>query len=282
LSVERSRPPSSAVYDSLAPRYAAAHHRRFYARVVDELVGCGDQALRGRGLDLACGVGASTASLRRAFPAIEWVGLDRSSPMLAALRSRPELARLPVVRAAAESLPFADASLQVVACSFALHWMEVTAMQEIARVLSPGGRLLLAAPLRTPAPPLPGNRLLARALIADRRLSGGRARAGFTVAEILTALAGWRVHSLRAVTFTEQYRSPDALVGSLSARGALAALFGARAGEIALRLRAQAAARAPIRFGWPAALVAASPEGALRSSPSAHPLAAHIASATSS
>jgi ubiquinone/menaquinone biosynthesis C-methylase UbiE len=248
----------TTIYDRLAARYAATSHRRFYMRVVDELVGAGDPTLDGRGLDLACGVGASTVSLWRAFPAVDWMGLDRSLPMLARFRRCPELARVPRLRAAAERLPLADACLSLVVCSFALHWMEPAALVEVARVLAPGGRLLIAAPLRAPSPALSGNRLLGQTLLTERRRLAGRSRAGFTVPEIESAFSAWHLQALRVVTFGERYSSEESLFRSLAARGALAALFGTNAAQIAVRLSARSA-RVPLRFGWPVALAAASP-----------------------
>jgi ubiquinone/menaquinone biosynthesis C-methylase UbiE len=245
-------------YDRLAARYAGGCHRRFYARVVEELVGNGDAALRGRGLDLACGVGASTLPLRRAFACISWFGLDRSRPMLSRLRRHAELAGVRAIRAAAETIPIADRSLQLVACSFALHWMQPPALLEMERVLATDGRLFLAAPLRAPAPTLAGNQLLSRALVAERRLLSERPRAGHTVDALQSAFAAWRIHSLRAVTFTEQYPSRRALLASLETRGALAALFGRRAKVVANRLDTGASEQA-IGYGWPVALLSASP-----------------------
>jgi ubiquinone/menaquinone biosynthesis C-methylase UbiE len=270
----------TAIYDPLAARYCREAHRRFYGRVVDDLVGEGDRTLRGRGLDLACGVGASTEPLRRAFPAVSWVGLDRSLAMLRRARRRPELADVPLVHAAAEALPLADASLRLCACSFALHWMGPAALSEIARVLAPGGRLLLAVALRAPAPALPGNRLLARAVLSQRRLVTGRPHAGFTVAEVEAALRAWQIHSLRVATVVERYSSGRSLLRSLETRGVLAALFGASAEHVAVRLEA-AGAPAALQFGWPVALVAASPPARRRSGLRAPHDSGHGAAASS-
>jgi SAM-dependent methyltransferase len=249
---------SSAIYDRLAGRYAVERNRRFYSGVVDELVCGNDVTLRGRGLDLACGVGLSTAALRRAFPSIGWLGLDRSRPMLTQFLRSLDPSRVPVVRAAAESLPIASRSLRLVACSFAAHWMEPAAWPEIARVLTLDGRLLLAAPLRVPAPALPGNQLLRRALLRERRSLHERPRAGLTVGEIEATFAAWRIQSIRVVTFAERYPSGESLLEHLAARGVLAALFGARADAVAVRLGDEAAPN-PVDFGWPVALVTASP-----------------------
>jgi SAM-dependent methyltransferase len=112
-------------------------------------------------LDLACGTG----DFARDFVAQVGstglvVGVDASPTMLArAVRETPA-ARAPdgnvaYVRAAAERLPFRAATCDAVCCFAALHlfadpW---SALDEIARVLAPGGRVALLASCRTgPAP----------------------------------------------------------------------------------------------------------------------------------
>ena len=96
-------------------------------------------------LDLACGSGAFLRDLKAAFPRAAACGLDLS-PAYAA--EAAELSGAPVVQAAAERLPFKDASFDAVACIYLFHELPpkvrpaVTA--EIARVLKPGGLLAFA------------------------------------------------------------------------------------------------------------------------------------------
>jgi ubiquinone/menaquinone biosynthesis C-methylase UbiE len=96
-------------------------------------------------LDLACGSGAFLSDLKAAFPRATVAGLDLSRAYLSEARAR---SGAPVVQAAAERLPFADASLDAVACVYLFHELpprvRPVVAAEIARVLKPGGLLAFA------------------------------------------------------------------------------------------------------------------------------------------
>lgn len=96
-------------------------------------------------VDLACGSGSFLVDLKGAFPRASVTGLDLSPAYLAEAHAR---SGAPVVQAAAERLPYADASLDGISCIFLFHELppkvrsQVAA--EIARVLRPGGLLAFA------------------------------------------------------------------------------------------------------------------------------------------
>lgn len=96
-------------------------------------------------LDLACGSGAFLRDLKAAFPRAAVFGLDLS-PAYAA--EAAEQTGAPVVQAAAERLPFPDASFDAVACIYLFHELppkvRPVVAAEIARVLRPGGLLAFA------------------------------------------------------------------------------------------------------------------------------------------
>src|SRR5579875_788243 len=96
-----------------------------------------------RVLDLAAGTGVSTAELARggAFA----VACDFSLGMLRAGRARKHRRHLPFVAGDATRLPFADASFDAVVISFGLrNVVDVeAALREMARVVRPGGRLVV-------------------------------------------------------------------------------------------------------------------------------------------
>ncbi|NAZ81806.1 methyltransferase domain-containing protein [Kineococcus sp. R8] len=96
----------------------------------------------GAALDAACGTGRLAERLVRAGHDV--VGVDASPEMLAVARRRVPQARF--VAGALERLPVADASVDVVVCALALSHLPSLgpAVQEFARVLRPGGHLVVS------------------------------------------------------------------------------------------------------------------------------------------
>ena len=102
-------------------------------------------------LDLACGRAASTARIAARWPRSTVIGLDRSPAMLPVTPPAGVL----LARADATALPLADAVAELVCCvEAALHFPSRRAFfAEAARVLRPGGRLVLTDLLVDPAAP---------------------------------------------------------------------------------------------------------------------------------
>jgi demethylmenaquinone methyltransferase/2-methoxy-6-polyprenyl-1,4-benzoquinol methylase len=96
-----------------------------------------------RVLDLAAGTGVSTAELARG--GVLAVACDFSLGMLRAGRARRYRQHLPFVAGDATRLPFRDASFDAVVISFGLRNVAdvPTALREMARVVRPGGRLVV-------------------------------------------------------------------------------------------------------------------------------------------
>jgi ubiquinone/menaquinone biosynthesis C-methylase UbiE len=96
-------------------------------------------------LDIACGPGLVAGAIagRGAFA----VGIDLTGAMLreAAIDARAAGTVLPLVRGAAERLPFGDRTFDLVICRNAFHHLPDPArvMGEAARVLRAGGRMVL-------------------------------------------------------------------------------------------------------------------------------------------
>ena len=97
-------------------------------------------------LDVGCGTGVlAREALRRAGQEGQVVGVDLNEGMLAvAARAEPDIAWRP---GDAASLPFEDASVDVVVSQFALMYFpdRVASLREMWRTLGPGGRLAVAA-----------------------------------------------------------------------------------------------------------------------------------------
>jgi ubiquinone/menaquinone biosynthesis C-methylase UbiE len=129
-----------AYYDDFSTGYERERGRGYH-RVLDDLeMQVVTPFARGqRVLEVGCGTGLILGRL--ATNAASAWGLDVSPGMLGAARARG----LQVVLGSATSLPFADASFDLV-CSFKVlaHVPDIArALTEIARVTRPGGRMIL-------------------------------------------------------------------------------------------------------------------------------------------
>jgi SAM-dependent methyltransferase len=98
-----------------------------------------------RVLDVACGPGNFTREFARAAPLGVVVGLDASRPMLERAVREANPPNVSYVRGDAGALPFRDGSFDAVCCFAALYFIEepLRALDEIVRVLAPGGRVAL-------------------------------------------------------------------------------------------------------------------------------------------
>ncbi|HZC42381.1 MAG TPA: class I SAM-dependent methyltransferase [Streptosporangiaceae bacterium] len=98
-----------------------------------------------RVLELGCGAGQWSRSLAAEGAIV--AGVDLSEAQLAAAASAMGAARFPLVQAAAEQLPFASGSFDLVFCDHGgLSWAPPQlAVPEAARVLRRGGRLVFNA-----------------------------------------------------------------------------------------------------------------------------------------
>jgi len=107
-------------------------------------------------LDLATGTGDLAAAISAASPATKITGADFSAPMLDVARAR-NLPQAEWLVADAMAMPFADAAFDVITVAFGLRNMAdwPRAVQEMARVIRPGGHLVI---LDFSLPTLPGLR----------------------------------------------------------------------------------------------------------------------------
>ena len=102
-----------------------------------------------RALDVACGTGYAAVGLAAAGLADESHASDLSAAMVE--RTRANAARagvtIPLTQADAESLPYAENSFDLVVARGALHHVPdpLRALQEIRRVLEPGGTAIVLA-----------------------------------------------------------------------------------------------------------------------------------------
>ena len=94
--------------------------------------------------DLGCGTGVVAAVIAPHVGQV--IGVDASDDMLAAARVRvKDLPNVALERGALEALPLADASVDAAVMMLVLHHLPspAPALSEAARILKPGGRLLI-------------------------------------------------------------------------------------------------------------------------------------------
>jgi len=128
-------------------------------------------ALQGNERVLDAGSGAGHTALAFAAQAAEVVAVDLTEAMLAQGRKLArdrKLENISFKRGDVEQLPFPDASFDIVTSRYSAHHYPhpQIALREFARVLKPGGRLLLADVV-SPEPPAPDTFLNAIELLRD-------------------------------------------------------------------------------------------------------------------
>ncbi|MBS0541713.1 MAG: class I SAM-dependent methyltransferase [Proteobacteria bacterium] len=141
---------SAALYDTqvevLFTGAADVMRRRALRPIAEWLAGRNQRDLRG--LDVGCGTGRLLAFVHEAWPGLRLSGLDLSAPYLGeARRVIGRTARVKLIEGAAEALPFADKSLDLVFSSFLLHELppdvRLAALREMARVVKPDGIVVI-------------------------------------------------------------------------------------------------------------------------------------------
>jgi len=117
---------------------------RFSEPLADQFVGVARLGDGQRALDVGCGPGALTARLVDVVGAGSVTAVDPSEPFVEAARAR--FPGVEVRVAAAEDLPFADATFDASLAQLVVHFMRdpVAGLREMARVTRPGGTVAAA------------------------------------------------------------------------------------------------------------------------------------------
>ncbi len=142
------------MFDGIAPDYDRLNHlmslgvdRSWRRRALREIITPGQPQ---RLLDIACGTGDfSLAQARRMHPDSHITGLDLSEGMLAVMREKVAKAgldgRISCEQGDCEQMRFADGSFDCATIAFGIRNFahREAALEEILRVLKPGGRLVI-------------------------------------------------------------------------------------------------------------------------------------------
>lgn len=99
-------------------------------------------------LDLGCGTGQLTRRLIERFDGAAVIGLDVSEGMLGeASATERDGSRPWYVRGDALALPVRNGSVDMVVCTESFHWYadQTHVLDDLARILRPGGRLVIAS-----------------------------------------------------------------------------------------------------------------------------------------
>jgi demethylmenaquinone methyltransferase/2-methoxy-6-polyprenyl-1,4-benzoquinol methylase len=145
----------AGVYDLMNSAMTAGLHHEWRRRAVERAeVGPGSDAL-----DVCCGTGDLALELRRRIgPDGRVVGCDFSEPMLELARRKSGDEGLPVEFGWADALdlPYGDGSFDAVTIGFGARNLADLdrGLSEMARVLRPGGRLVILEITRPQRPPL--------------------------------------------------------------------------------------------------------------------------------
>jgi len=132
-----------ARFDRLAARYDR-HYIQWFARRIHPEVVAAVAPTPASVLDVGCGTGVLLQRLGERWPSARLSGLDAAPGMVGVAAGR--LAQADVRLGFAESLPWPDATFDLVTTSLSFHhWRDKAAgIREAARVLRPSGQFILA------------------------------------------------------------------------------------------------------------------------------------------
>lgn len=132
-------------FDRWAATYDRSPLQRFFLQPVQRAVLFAATGMRPESvLDIGCGTGKLLRTARVVWPGARIIGVDPSSGMIDRARSLLPDAELFVARA--EELPLPAESLDLAFSTLSMHhWSDaVRGIAEVARVLRPGGRFVVA------------------------------------------------------------------------------------------------------------------------------------------
>ena len=135
---------AAAIYDLVQPLVTLGQENKLNRWVAKQL----KPEPGHRILDVGCGTGLMTYEIADLHPDCEVVGIDASKPMLQVAQDKRTLSNCSYRQAVAEDLPFESESYDIVTSALFFHHvnreLKIRALEEIHRILKPGGTLLIA------------------------------------------------------------------------------------------------------------------------------------------
>ena len=167
-------------------------------------------------LDVGCGTGTLVVAAARREPLAQFTGLDADPSVLARARQKAAATRFDIAfdEGRADALPYADGSFDVVLSTLFFHHLpdavKHATAAELARVLRPGGRLVVGD-LGRPQDPV--MRVAVRATV---QLLDGLATTALNVRGELPGVLG--AAGFAPVTVVERLRTPIGTIDTIVAR----------------------------------------------------------------
>jgi len=135
---------AATVYDAVQPFVTLGQEARLNRWLAQQI----ELPAQSCVLDIGCGTGLLTVRIAEQHPQADVVGIDASKPMIDVATRKRAMANCHFKQALGEELPFPDNHFELVTSALFFHHVDrelkQRTLQEIRRVLKPGGTLLIA------------------------------------------------------------------------------------------------------------------------------------------
>lgn len=135
---------AATVYDAVQPFVTLGQEARLNRWLAQQI----QLPSQSQVLDVGCGTGLLTCRIAQQHANAQVTGIDASRPMINVARKKRAAHNCHFQQALGEDLPFADQSFDLVTSALFFHHVDrelkQRSLQEISRVLKPGGTLLIA------------------------------------------------------------------------------------------------------------------------------------------